>query len=88
MTAGIVGGDEAAAVIDTGTTEARRRRGHERCRLRLVGDEGASHRETFARHSADGREAYPVAAYATGTFWLTRKRFAGSYWRFTWASRS
>ena len=88
VNAGIVVGDEAAAVIDTGTTEDDARSllravasvtdkpvryvinthhhgdhsfgnwwflpavavGHARCRLRLVGDEGASHREAMASH--------------------------------------
>ena len=88
VNAGIVVGDDAVAVIDTGTTEADARAlleavasvtdrpvryvinthhhgdhsfgnwwflpavvvGHERCRLRLVGDEGVSHRELLASH--------------------------------------
>ena len=88
VNAGIVVGDDAVAVIDTGTTEADARVllqavssvtdlpvryvvnthhhgdhsfgnwwflpavvvGHARCRLRLVGDEGASHRELLAGH--------------------------------------
>ena len=102
VNAGIVVGDDAAAVIDTGTTEADARAlleatasvtdlpvryvinthhhgdhsfgnwwflpavvvGHERCRLRLVGDEGASHRETLARHLpmvAEQVRAVPLA---------------------------
>lgn len=102
VNAGIVVGDEAVAVIDTGTTEADARAlleatasvtdlpvryvinthhhgdhsfgnwwflpavvvGHERCRLRLLGDEGASHREMLARHlpmAAEQIRAVPLA---------------------------
>ena len=102
VNAGIIVGDDAAAVIDTGTTEADARAlleatasvtdlpvryvinthhhgdhsfgnwwflpavvvGHERCRLRLVGDEGASHRETLASHLpmvAEQIRAVPLA---------------------------
>ncbi|MDA1061359.1 MAG: MBL fold metallo-hydrolase [Chloroflexi bacterium] len=88
VNAGIVVGDDAVAVIDTGTTEADARAllaavasvterpvryvvnthhhgdhsfgnwwflpalvvGHARCRVRLLGDEGTSHRELLASH--------------------------------------
>ena len=98
---GIIVGDDAVAVVDTGTTESDARSllhavasvtdkpvryvinthyhgdhsfgnwwflpaitvGHERCRLKLVGDEGTSHRDTMASHLPMIREqvqAVPV----------------------------
>ena len=98
---GIIVGDDAVAVIDTGTTESDARAllnavasvtdkpvryvinthhhgdhsfgnwwflpaipiGHHRCRLKLLGDEGASHRDTMASHMPMIREqvlAVPV----------------------------
>ncbi len=103
VNAGIVVGDEAVAVVDTGTVESDARQlldavarvtelpvryvvnthhhgdhsfgnwwflpalvvGHERCRLRLVGDAGEQHREVMARllpMAVEQVQAVPVTA--------------------------
>jgi len=102
LNAGIVVGDDAVAIIDTGTTEADARAllaavksvtdlpvryvinthhhgdhsfgnwwflpavvlGHSRCRLRLLGDEGASHRDTLAAHMPMAREQISAVTLA------------------------